>query len=100
MNEDSSLDDLQYIQYTLSLSHTLKERLDKHLQRLKYLQQPHSIRQFWLLHAVQEKLRKEENSIEPPKAKHLNLTLEQEIIDQLNAWLAQSPKILTKKNGF
>lgn len=97
MNDDHLVEDLQYIQYTLTLSLKLKERLEKHLQRLKYLQHPQSRKQFWLLQALQEKLLGEEKNSDSHKVKHLHVTLTQEIVENLNARLALSPKTFTKK---
>ena len=96
MKNDPLFEDFEYIVYTLTLSTKLKERLDLHLERLKYIQHPERIRQSWLLHALNEKLHREE-SVDSFKNKYLNLELKQEVVEQLNARLALAPKILTKK---
>lgn len=96
MNDDT-FDELKYSQYTFSLSLKLKQRLDEHLKRLKYLQHPHSVRQFWLVNAIQEKIQKEKSSSDIAKAKHLNVKILPKILKEISEHIKLSYFNYSKK---
>lgn len=95
MNNDPLIEKLT--DFTLTLPTELKEKLDNHLQKLKCLHHPLSVRQYWLLNAIKEKLNRKKTDLSDSQYKNLNLKLPQDLVEELNALLKLSQNSYTKK---
>ena len=72
----SSTEELKLDGYTVTISPHIHDRIEQHIIYVKKLSDPNSTKQRWILHAVQEKLSREEKDQDIPKERRLNIKLD------------------------
>jgi hypothetical protein len=64
------------LSYSVTIGDNLHKRIDKHLNLLKNLEDENYTKQQWLMAALKEKLEKDENLSDIPKARHLRVQVD------------------------
>ena len=82
------------VQYSIKLDPFLKDKLDDHLQTLKFLHHPEKSRQTWILNAINEKIDREEDSEVLSKEKYLSVTLSEATRAKLEERLAEISQVI------
>lgn len=83
------------VQYSIRIAPFLKNKLDRHIKTLKYLNHPEKSHQTWILNAINEKIERDEGSDHLPKEKYLSVTLKDSIREKLDERLEEISQIIS-----